>query len=364
MDRQAALFIVIGEAHVGLDGQVRLALQVEAILDHVGGRLHDRLGVRPFGDLLLEVDVGRAGVDLDGVVGHGGRRAHVGRQLFQLHLDLLGRGLGLLDGVGADDGDGVAILEDLGVAQDRPIPAVALVGREGDQAGDAVLALDILVGDDLEHAGHLLGFGGVDREDVGVRDLGLHQRQLQRAGGHLQAQVLAVIQRAGDLGHAVGRGYLLPQIWPSAGSLYSSSSRAISPRSTLAASMTAIHDRLVAGAAAGVVVLGEPGAHLFAGGVRVAVQQRLGRDDEARRAETALGRAVHNKRQLDRVQLVRRANALDGDDFAPSGTRFILVTQARVSLPSTMTEQAPQCPSLQETFVPVRSNCCAEHLRE
>ena len=132
-----------------LDGQVRLALEVEVVLDRVGRLVHDRLGVRPLGDLLLEVDVGRAGMDLDGVVGHGRGRAHVGGQRLQLHLDLRRGGLGLLDGVGADDGDGVAVLEDLGVAQDGPIPAVALVRREGDQAGDAVLALDVLVRDHL-----------------------------------------------------------------------------------------------------------------------------------------------------------------------------------------------------------------------
>ena len=197
---QAALLIEVGKAHVRFDGQVRLALEIETVLDHIRRRFHDRLGVRALDDLLLEVDIGRAGVDFDGVVGHGRRGAHVGGQLFQFHFDLFGGGLGLLDGVGADDGNRVAILEDLRVAQNRAIPAITLVGREGDQAGDAVLALDILVRDDFEDAGHLLGFGGVDRQDVGVRDLGLHQRQLQRAGGHLQAEVLAVVQRAGDFG--------------------------------------------------------------------------------------------------------------------------------------------------------------------
>ena len=78
--------------------------------------------------------------------------------------------------------------------------------------------------------------------------------------------------------------------------------------------MMRIHNRLVAGAAAGIVVLGEPGAHFFAGRVGVLVQQRLGRDDHAGRAETALGRAVNGERHLDRVQLFGRADALDGDD--------------------------------------------------
>ena len=276
MDRQASLFIVIGKTHIALDGQVRLALQVEAIFHHVGGRFHNRLGVRTFGDLLLEVYIRRAGVDFDGVVGHGGWGAHISGQLFQLHFDFLGRGLGLLDGIGAYDSNRVAILEDLGIAQDRPVPAVALVGGEGDQAGDAVLALDILVGDDFHHAGHLLGFGGVDRQDVGMRYLGLHQRQLQCAGGHLQPQVLAEIQRAGHFTDC-GRAWVL-------------AAPNLAIRRQLVFQLFASHlaaqhfgrihdpidDRLVAGAAAGVVVLGQPGAHFFSGRFRVAVQQGLG----------------------------------------------------------------------------------------
>ena len=89
----------------------------------------------------------------------------------------------ILGAVGADDGDGVAVLEDLLVAQDGTIPAVTLVGREGDQAGDAVLALDVLVGDDLVHAGDGLGLGHVDGQDLGVGDLGLDQFAVQGSGG-------------------------------------------------------------------------------------------------------------------------------------------------------------------------------------
>ncbi|KAF5047777.1 hypothetical protein DSECCO2_456890 [anaerobic digester metagenome] len=40
--------------------------------------------------------------------------------------------------------------------------------------------------------------------------------------------------------------------------------------------------------------------------------------------------------------------------FAPSSTRFILVAQARTTLPSMMTEHAPHWPSPQPTLVPVR----------
>ncbi len=239
VDGEPPFFVEVGEADVGLHGQVRLALQVELVFHHVGRRLHERPGVRPFGDGLLEVDVGSARMDLHGVLGHGRRRAHVGGQHFQLDLHLGRGGAGVLLGVRADDGDGVAVLEDLGVAQDGAVPAVAFVGGEGDEAGDPVLALDVLVGHDLVDAGHLLRFGGIDGQDVGVRDLGLHQGQSQRVGRHLETQVGAVVDGTRHFGHGRRPGKAVPQIRPSAGSTNSRASRGISPRITLAASITA-----------------------------------------------------------------------------------------------------------------------------
>ncbi len=200
VDGEPSFVIEIGKTDVRLDGQMGLPLQVELVFYDVGGRIHERFCIPSLCDLLLEVDVGGAGMDLDGVIGHGRRRAHVGRKLFELDLDLFGRRPGVLHGVGADDGDGVAELEDLRVAQDRTVPAVAFVGREGDEAGDAVFALDVLVGHHLVDAGHLFGFGGVDGEDVGMGDLGLDQGQLQGVGRHLQPEVRAVVAGAGHLG--------------------------------------------------------------------------------------------------------------------------------------------------------------------
>ena len=74
-------------------------------------------------------------------------------------------------------------------------------------------------------------------------------------------------------------------------------------------------------------------------------------------AEAALGAAVRHPGQLERVQVVRGADAFDRGDQGPSGTRFILVMQERTSLPSRITEQQPHWPWPQPTLVPVSSNC-------
>src|SRR4051812_23700989 len=77
------------------------------------------------------------------------------------------------------------------------------------------------------------------------------------------------------------------------------------------------HDLVVPGAAA--QIAGQPVAGLFLGRVRVLVEQRLGRDDKARRAEAALQRRVFEEFLLHRMQLVAFGDALDRRDLAALG---------------------------------------------
>ena len=181
-DRQHAVVIDEGLAAVRLQMEVRLARAVGGDVDHGGGARHQRLGVGTLDDALLVVGIGNAGMDFHGVGRERREAGHVGRQHFEVDLDLLGRGAGMLLGVGGDDGNGVAELEDLLLAQDRAIPAVTLVGREGDEAGDGILAAHVLPRDDPLDARHLLGFRGINVLDQGVADLGLYQCEAQRAG--------------------------------------------------------------------------------------------------------------------------------------------------------------------------------------
>ena len=108
--------------------------------------LYEVITLLTFGDLLNVVDVRGTGMDFDGIRLHGGRGAHVGGQLFQLDLHLGSGGLGVLLGIGTDDGDGVTSLENFGIAEDRTLPAISQVGGEGDQAGNAVFALNVFMG--------------------------------------------------------------------------------------------------------------------------------------------------------------------------------------------------------------------------
>src|SRR5690348_2971529 len=69
---------------------------------------------------------------------------------------------------------------------------------------------------------------------------------------------------------------------------------------------------VVAGAAA--EIAGDPIAHLRLGGVQGPVQQRLGGDQQSRRAEAALKRRMLKKLLLHRVELAAGGEALDGLD--------------------------------------------------
>src|SRR5215831_12843589 len=76
-------------------------------------------------------------------------------------------------------------------------------------------------------------------------------------------------------------------------------------------------DLVVAGAPA--EVAGEPVARLGLRRVRIAVQQRLGSDQQARRAEAALQRCMFQKFSLQRMQIVPVRHALNSLDRAPFG---------------------------------------------
>ena len=113
-------------------------------------------------------------MNFDRIRRHGGRCAHIRRQYLQIDLDLFGRRLGVGFSVGANDGNGVTILEHFVLAENRPIPTIALVGREGNQAGNRIFAFHVLVGHDLEDAGHLLRFRRIDVFDQRMRHFRLH----------------------------------------------------------------------------------------------------------------------------------------------------------------------------------------------
>ena len=310
VDGQHAVLVYVGVAVVRLQEQVGLARAVTLDLYHVGRAVKVKVGT--LDAVGLVVGVGRAGVDLYRVGREGFRRAHVRGQHLEVDLDVLGGLARMLLGVGGDYRDGVAVLEHLLIAEYRAIPAVALVVvRQHDQAVYAVLARDVLGGDDLEHAGHLLGLGGVDALDVRVADLGLDQREAQGVLGHPQRLVGAEVPGAGDL-HRRARAGVGRAGYDVVGGLKEQVLLAHLPAQDGRRGHGGVNERLVARAAAEVAVLVEPVADLLARGVGVLLKQHLGAYDKAGRAEAALCAAVGHPRHLQRVQVVDRAYALDG----------------------------------------------------
>ena len=317
VDNQLALVVDVSEAYVGLDGQVRLTLRVVFLADNSVFRIVEGSFRILALDLVADVVVVRgAGMDFDGVRSQGVRGVHVFGQLFEVNLDFVGSSAGMLFSIGADDGEGVAILEDLGVIQDGTIPAVALVlVREGDEAVDAVLALDVLGGKDSEDAGHLESFGGIDALDVGVRNLGLHEGEVQGVLRHHMRIIVAVFGSTGNLGNGGAAGHT--------GTPDAAVNRLV-PGDGVGAQIAAhnsggvhdgINDRLVARAAAHVVVLLEPVTHFLAGRLRIFLQQSISGNDEAGGAETTLSGAMEDPGLLQGMQHLGRAHAFNGHDF-------------------------------------------------
>ncbi|OPY12523.1 MAG: hypothetical protein A4E69_02151 [Syntrophus sp. PtaB.Bin138] len=261
-------------------------------------------------------------MDFDGVRGHGGRGVHVVGQHFQVELNQLGGCIGMGLGIGNDKGDCVAILEDLFVAKHGAIPSVALVGGESYQTGNAVSPLNILVGDDLDYARHLLGGGGVNSLDVGVSHVGVSDGSVEGVFGKLVGLVVAEVPETASLGNGSGAR------------IACSVNPAVRWRFVLecgfghfaAQNLGCVHCRVhygdVTGAAAGVLVLGEPVTHILAGRVRIGVEERLDGYYETRCAETALYGAVVDKSLLNGVEVDGCSDAFGGDDCRPVVNAF------------------------------------------
>ena len=326
LERKEAVLVEVGLNCVAFDGKVRLARGVEAALDAVSGFIDD---LRDLARLLetFALKHGLQAVDVRGIfvdalgIRHGGfEEVHVGRQLFDVHLYLGGSRAGMLLGVGDREGDHVAVAVDDVVCQN-------LAGRHSDGAalvevgfGHDVAAAgveQVLGEDDLRHAGHLLGFGNVYLEDLGVMgELRLDHGDMEGVGRHLELLIVAVIGETADLGERGGTHERLAVVLAVLGHL----DLDVGYRALAAHNSGSVHDGvddlLVAGAAADVLVLSEPVADFLACGVVVLDQQSIGGDHEARRAETALDGAVVHKGDLDRVQMVRGTDTLHRDNFA------------------------------------------------
>ncbi len=265
LESQHAVGAPVALEGVRLDGEMRLVLRVEAALGRDRSVVEDVGRVLALEDRLLHVPVGNAGVDLDGVGHDGFRIGEVDRQDVQVLLDLLGRRPGVLLGVGRDQSHHVAAPADLLVGDHRELPGGgASLPRDGALHGQAVGALDVLAGEHLDDARHGFGFGGVDADDVGVVSLGQHHGQVGGAGRHLQGDVIAVVGQAGDLGQgggaraagAVDLGLALEVVGDVGHGLLAAHD--------LGGGHDGVHQGFVAGAAADVVVVFEPRAHVFA----------------------------------------------------------------------------------------------------
>ncbi len=314
---QRAVFFHVGRAAVRFQVQVRLTAVVGRHLDRIGRILHQRPGFLTFHNALFVVRVRNAGVDFHGVGGQGLVATHVGRQHFQIHFDFLRRRSGMFLRIRGYDGDRVTELKNLFFAQDRTVPSVSLVGREGYEPGNGVLAFHILPGDDFDHAGHLFGLRRIDADDVRVRNFGLGDGQAQRTLRHAQGHVRAEIPGAGNL----CQGRRTHKVAPDHARRVFKRIEYLFRLDLAAHDPGGIHHRidegLVAGAAAQIAVPLEPVANFRPCRVLVVVQQDLGGHDKTRCTDAALRAAVSHPCNLQGMQILGGADALDRGNPGP-----------------------------------------------
>ena len=278
------------------------------------------VGERPVGGLLVADLPREAGVvglvllvvaDDRRVRGHRLGRVHDHREGFVLDPDRLAAVLGGVGVVGDDAGDLLALEPDLVGGQHR-LGVVGQRGHPGEVAGRHHLA-----GEDQAYAGDRVGRAGVDGLDPRVRQGAAQDLHVQHPGQH---DVVDVVALAAD--EPVVLDPLAAGPHPADLDLVERPALLRGRHGCLSPLLGGgpedrLDDVLVAGAAAQVARQRE--ADLVLGGVRVLGEQRLRGEHHPRRAEAALEAVLLREPLLDRVQLARRTEPLDGGDLVAVG---------------------------------------------
>src|SRR5664279_5553777 len=127
LDRQHTIIVDVGATAIRFQVQVGLAAAQCLGFDDVSGSGHDWGGVLAFDHPLFVVDIGNTRVNFEGVGFLGGPAVHVGRQNFDVDDHHFSSGSGMFHRVCGHDGHRITKLENLVFAENRAVPAVALV---------------------------------------------------------------------------------------------------------------------------------------------------------------------------------------------------------------------------------------------
>lgn len=330
----------VSQNDIRLHRQMRLPRRAETSLNRMGGMFQKPLRVLALVDGLFHIDVGGVFMDRERPFRSGFHEGHDGGKRLVFHPDPLRSGPRLVPARRRHNGHHVPIPAYHPVTNDRAIEAVAQAVHGALRRNQPVRALYVLRGNNVDDAGHGLGFGGVQSPYPGMFPFRQNNRQMQRAFRHLSGNVgpevacpeypgkrrgLREIRTVQPTALRRGKGDVLHRLFPAhhGGGLHHG-----------------VHDGLVSGTAADVAVPGKPFPDLFPRRIRIAHQKPFGRHDEPRRTEAALHARIRHERPLQRMKPFRRAEALDGFDFRirldlfhlfDAGARDLPVEQQRTS---------------------------------
>ncbi len=314
-DGESAVLIVECLSGIALEGQMGLTACGECALNDLDGSI--LLGLVEHGlcialdnGLIVEL-VGNARNDGNSIGQSGLEDIVVNGELLVFDTDLLCCGAGVLAGICSDKSDGLAHSSDLHALANENVGMVRLdEGTAALSAAHIVRALDILVGDDSDNAGHLLCFGGVYLEDVCMSIVRKLNSEVEHAFGHLACDVACVVGDTHDLAESSGTGIAGGMDAGPVGGFGvegGSGSGAVHNGSSC---HNSVDQGLITGAAAEVIVLGEPITNFLTGDVGILVKQSLGGHNEARGAEATLNSAVLDPCLLQRVKVGSGADTL------------------------------------------------------
>ena len=183
----------------GLHGSRRQPLLQDPLLDRDLRLIECGLGIGVVGQIPGDV-VGQRGMRLGAVRLQGLFQVPDRRQRFVVDVHQRGRVAGLVLLLGDHHGHGLALVDRLLERQRRPVGDGLFFGHEGrcHRRRPQDHAVEVLGREHRDHPGSLLGLGGIDHADLGVRIRAAYE------GGVGGVRPLEVVHVAAAAGHQAG----------------------------------------------------------------------------------------------------------------------------------------------------------------
>ena len=158
MNGYSSLIIYVSVCHIRLNRKVGLSGTIGINFYHIRSSLHNGRCILSFDTVCFIINIRCSGMNFYGIRIHCFRSRHICWKKFQIHFYFLRCCFCMSNRICTNHCNGITILENLLITENRTVPSISFIGWEGNQTCNPVLSGYILIGNDLIYTGHIFCF--------------------------------------------------------------------------------------------------------------------------------------------------------------------------------------------------------------